>query len=139
MLEGPDVLAVGLEEFKGEILRCHARLSKPAPEPVTFEGGGHVFINADSTDKELADALLKIFDDRKNFTAARPLFEGSAKDILDDLEANLMNCEAPGTALRPRAAGLGACSAAALQQARAVAGNAATGQDHPPRSAGVEA
>ena len=94
MLEGPDVLAVGLEEFKGEILRCHARLSKPAPEPVTFEGGGHVFIDADSTDKELADALLKIFDDRKNFTAARPLFEGSAKDILDDLEANLMNCEA---------------------------------------------
>ena len=94
LLEGPDVLAVGLEEFKGEILRCHARLSKPAPAPVTFEGGGHVFINADSTDKDLADALLKIFDDRKNYTAARPLFEGSAKDIVDDLEANLMNCEA---------------------------------------------
>ncbi len=94
LLEGPEVIAVGLEEFKGEILRFHAQLAKPAPPPVTFENGCHVFIDADSSDKELADALLKIFDDRKNFTAARPLFEGSAKDILDDLEANLMNCEA---------------------------------------------
>ena len=94
LLEGPEVLAVGLEEFKGEILRFHAQLSGPAPAPISFDGGCHVFINADSSDKELADALLKIFDDRKNFTAARPLFEGSAKDILDDLEANLMNCEA---------------------------------------------
>ena len=94
LFEGPEVLAVGLEEFKGEILRFHAQLAKPVPAPVTFDGGCHVFINADSSDKELADALLKIFDDRKNFTAARPLFEGSAKDILDDLEANLMNCEA---------------------------------------------
>jgi TIR domain-containing protein len=94
LLEGADVLAVGLEEFKAEILRSYAQLAKPAPAPVSFDGGCHVFINADSSDKELADALLKIFDDRKNFTAARPLFEGSAKDILDDLEANLMNCEA---------------------------------------------
>lgn len=94
LLEGPEVRAVGLEEFKGELLRLWAQQSKPAPAPVTLEGGCHVFIDADSTDKDLADALLKIFDDRKNFTAARPLFEGSAKDILDDLEANLMNCEA---------------------------------------------
>jgi len=94
LLEGPDVRAVGLEEFKGEILRFLAQQAKPAPAPVTFDGSCHVFIDADSSDKELADALLKIFEDRKNFTAARPLFEGSAKDIMDDLEANLINCEA---------------------------------------------
>ena len=35
-----------------------------------------------------------MFEARKNCTAARPLFEGSAKDILDDLEANLVHCEA---------------------------------------------
>ena len=29
LLEGPEVLAVGLEEFKGEILRFHAQLAKP--------------------------------------------------------------------------------------------------------------
>jgi hypothetical protein len=94
LLEGPEVLAVGLEEFKGEILRICAQQAKSAPPPAPQDAGYHVFINADSSDKELADALLKMFDDRKNFTAARPLFEGSAKDILDDLEANLMNCEA---------------------------------------------
>ena len=92
LLEGPDVMAVGLEEFKGEILRC----CTPAQSnpPANHEGNCHVFINADRSDKELADALLKAFEDKKNFTAARPLFEGSAKDIIDDLEANLMSCGA---------------------------------------------
>ncbi len=45
-------------------------------------------------DKELADQLLKLFDDQKVWTAARPLFEGPAKDVMDDLEANLLNCGA---------------------------------------------
>jgi hypothetical protein len=90
LLEGPDVLAVGLEEFKSEILRlCAQRQSA-----TVREGSWHVFINADRSDKDLADALLKVFADRKNCTAARPLFEGSAKDIIDDLEANLLGCEA---------------------------------------------
>ncbi len=94
LLEGPDVLAVGLEEFKSEILRFCAQAQVKPPAEVAHEGSCHVFINADSRDKELADALLKVFESRKNCTAARPLFEGSAKDILDDLEANLLNCEA---------------------------------------------
>jgi hypothetical protein len=92
LLEGPNVLAVGLEEFKGEILRVCSRM-QAASQP-SSQGHCHVFINADRSDKELADALLKLFDDKKNCTAARPLFEGSAKDIVDDLEANLLSCEA---------------------------------------------
>jgi hypothetical protein len=89
LLAGPDVLAVGLEEFKSEILRrCTA---EPKPEPQRI-GGCHFFINADRSDKALADQLLKLFEDDKNWTAARPLFEGSAKDVMDDLEANLLNC-----------------------------------------------
>jgi hypothetical protein len=92
LLEGPDVLAVGLEEFKGEILRC---CTQPPPKTAVPQNGSyHVFINADRSDKDLADALLKVFDDKKTCTAARPLFEGSAKDIVEDLEANLMNCQA---------------------------------------------
>jgi hypothetical protein len=92
LLEGPDVLAIGLEEFKGEILRAWAPPQEKAQ--VQQHGDCHIFINADRSDKELADTLLKLFEDRKNCTAARPLFEGSAKEIVDDLETNLVNCGA---------------------------------------------
>jgi TIR domain-containing protein len=89
LLEGPDVLAVGLEEFKGEILRRATAAAKPEPQQV---GDCHFFINADRSDKELADRLLKLFENNAQWSAARPLFEGSAKDVTDDLEANLLNC-----------------------------------------------
>ncbi len=91
LLEAPDVRAVGLEEFKAEMLRRWSEQSKPPPQPVA-EGDCHVFINADKSDKELADALLTLFEGRKDCTAARPLFEGSAKEITEDLENNLLNC-----------------------------------------------
>lgn len=90
LLQGPDVLAVGLEEFKGEIVRF---CQQTAPVPKALNAGSHhIFIDADRSDKDLADALLKAFEDKKSCTAARPLFEGSAKDIVDDLDANLLNC-----------------------------------------------
>lgn len=92
LFEGPDVLAVGLEEFKSEILRCCTQ--PEAKPPALHDGDCHVFINADRSDKELADALLKLFEDKRNCTAARPLFDGSAKEIMDDLEANLVSCGA---------------------------------------------
>ena len=91
LLEGPDVLAIGLEEFKSEVLRSCMEQSKPEPPR---SGDCHFFINADRSDKELADALLRLFEGKKNWTAARPLFEGSAKEIMEDLEANLINCGA---------------------------------------------
>jgi len=92
LLEGAEVLAIGLEEFKAEIVRaCQA----PEPKRAAAEAGHcHVFINADSSDKELADALLALFEHQKHFSAARPLYEGSAKEIVEDLEANIANCEA---------------------------------------------
>lgn len=89
LLEGPDVVAIGLEEFKGEILRLCNAANKPEHQHI---GACHFFINADRSDKDLADQLLKFFEDKKNWTAARPLFEGSAKDVMDDLEANLLHC-----------------------------------------------
>ena len=36
--------------------------------------------------------MLKLFEDSKDWSAARPLFEGTAKDVTDDLEANLLQC-----------------------------------------------
>jgi hypothetical protein len=89
LLGGPDVLAIGLEEFKSEILRRTTAEPKPEPQAI---GDCHFFINADRSDKELADRLLKLFEDSKDWSAARPLFEGTAKDVTDDLEANLLQC-----------------------------------------------
>src|SRR5262249_57649738 len=36
----------------------------------------------------------KVFENRKDGTAGRAVFEGSATEIAEDLEANLVNCEA---------------------------------------------
>jgi hypothetical protein len=95
LLDGPEVAAVSLEEFKAEIIRRHKAQQKPEPETQPEpQGHCHFFINADRSDKELADSLLKLFENRGNCTAARPLFEGSATEIAEDLEANLINCEA---------------------------------------------
>jgi hypothetical protein len=93
LLEGPEVIAVGLEEFKKEIMRICAQ-PEAKPEASVLDGHCHVFINADRSDKELADTLLKAFEEKKNCSAARPLFEGSAEDIVKDLEENLLNCGA---------------------------------------------
>jgi hypothetical protein len=93
LLEGPEVVAIGLEEFKNEIRR-HCREPEPKPAEALPIGDRHFFINADQSDKELADLLLKLFEGRQSWTAARPLFEGNAKDVMDDLEANLLNCDA---------------------------------------------
>jgi hypothetical protein len=89
LLEAPGVMAIGLNELKSEILRCWTEQARPGQRRTD---DCHIFINADRSDKELADALLALFEHRKDCTAARPLFEGGTKDILDDLDANLMSC-----------------------------------------------
>jgi hypothetical protein len=99
LLEGPEVLAMGLQEFMKEIKktieRSAAAAEKAAEKAVApSKGTEFLFINADSTDKELADQLLKAFEDKKDWMAASPLFEGSAEDITKDLDANLVECGA---------------------------------------------
>ena len=37
--------------------------------------------------------MLKAFEDRQDWIAAGPLFEGSAEDITKDLDANLVDCD----------------------------------------------
>ena len=54
----------------------------------------YLFINADTSDKELIAQLLKVFEDRPDWIAAGPLFEGSTEDITKDLDANLVDCQA---------------------------------------------
>lgn len=104
VLDGPEVLAMGLQEFMKEIKKAlerkNAAAEKEKAKTVKDQerGGPHktefLFINADNTDKELAEQLLKAFEDKKDWMAAGPLFEGSAEEIAKDLEANLVECEA---------------------------------------------
>ena len=68
LLEGPDVLAVGLEEFSRRDPALPTRQEQPKPRPAPRQTACHVFINADRSDKELADALLKIFEDKARTT-----------------------------------------------------------------------
>jgi hypothetical protein len=96
---------MGLQEFMKEIKksleRKNAAAEKEKAKAIKEQERSNgprktefLFINADNTDKELAEQLLKVFEDKKDWMAAGPLFEGSAEEIAKDLEANLVECEA---------------------------------------------
>lgn len=106
LLDGPDLLVMGLQEFMKEIKKSIERKNaaaekekaKAEKEKEKTNGDGpaktqFLFINADASDKELTDQLLKAFEDRQDWIAAGPLFEGSAEDITKDLDANLIDCD----------------------------------------------
>jgi hypothetical protein len=106
LLDGPDVLVMGLQEFMKEIKKsierknAAAEKEKAKAEKVKEKEQGEgpaqtqfLFINADASDKELTDQLLKAFEDKQDWIAAGPLFEGSAEDITKDLDANLVDCD----------------------------------------------
>jgi hypothetical protein len=92
LLAGPDVLSMGLQEFMKEIkkaLDCRTPTTSKKQQK-----GDFLFINADCSDKKITDELLKAFEDSPDCIAMEPLFEGSADQILEDLEANLRQCSA---------------------------------------------
>ena len=107
LLDGPEVLVMGLQEFMKEIKKAierknaaaekeKAKAEKEAVKEKTGDGAAKtqfLFINADSSDKELTDQLLKAFEDKRDWIAAGPLFEGSAEEITKDLDANLVDCD----------------------------------------------
>jgi hypothetical protein len=83
---------MGLQEFMREIKKT---LEQPQPDTAKRPTKGEfLFINADHSDKELADQLLKAFEGDAEWMAMEPLFQGSADQILEDLEANLKDCAA---------------------------------------------
>jgi TIR domain len=105
LLDGPEVLVMGLQEFmkeiKKEIERKNAAAEKEKARAVVggCKGGDgaaktqFLFINADQSDKELTDQLLKAFEGKRDWIAAGPLFEGTAEEITKDLDANLVDCD----------------------------------------------
>ena len=104
LLDGPEVLVMGLQEFMKEIKKAIERKNaavekeKAKAEKEKEKGDGparsqFLFINADASDKELTDQLLKAFENKRDWIAAGPLFEGSAEEITKDLDANLVDCD----------------------------------------------
>jgi hypothetical protein len=98
LLQSPDVRVMGLQEFMKEIRGKVEEINrlkelthqKAGDQTVT---DGFIFINADRVDQELAQALFKVFNDH-SWPAVVPMDDSSAsaKDIQDDLEANLIDC-----------------------------------------------
>jgi len=104
LLDGPDVLAMGLQEFMKEIIKTIERRKadiekeKAKAEKDKSKGDGRsktelLFINADASDKDLTEQLLKAFEGKQDWIAAGPLFQGSAEEITKDLDANLVDCD----------------------------------------------
>src|SRR5712691_5821719 len=91
LLDGADVRVMGLQEFMKEIRTVVGRLNqKQEAKPAR---GDFIFINADRSDQELAQTLFKALNDN-NCYAVVPMNDGSAsaKEIEEDLEANLLDC-----------------------------------------------
>jgi hypothetical protein len=89
LLGGENVMRVGLESFKAEIVRRDAKPSGKAPAGEER----FIFINADRSDIQLADSLRREFAGSK-VSAAIPLLQGSSEDVRLDLEENLVDCDA---------------------------------------------
>lgn len=92
LLEGPDVRMMGLQDFMKEIRTAVERLNqKQEPKPVR---SNFIFINADRSDQDLAQTLFKAFNDNDCY-AVMPMHDeaASAKEIEEDLEANLIDCK----------------------------------------------
>jgi hypothetical protein len=92
LLSGPHMLAMGLQEFIKEIRKA---LERPSPEvKIPGRKGQFLFINADSSDKEITEKLLTAFENDQDWMVMEPLFKGSPDRILKDLEDNLKECAA---------------------------------------------
>ena len=89
LLERDTVLAVGLEEFKAEVVK-HAR-SKPS-EPPAVEA--LVFVDAASNgDLQLAREVVCAALDKHGVGYALPLTKGTPQEIREDLEHNMLSCD----------------------------------------------
>jgi hypothetical protein len=94
LLQGPDVRVMGLQDFMKEIRTAVGNLRQRQKQPKPARGD-FVFINADRSDQELAQSLMKIFSDNDCYVAI-PMDDSSAsaKELEDDLAANLIDCKA---------------------------------------------
>jgi TIR domain len=93
LLTGPDVRACGIEEFKRAVVDEATKTPKPAPSPKAGGGDVLVFVNSDSSDRELAKEVCRILGE-EGYGYAMPLLEETSKpaEVREDLELNLSTC-----------------------------------------------
>lgn len=86
------VMAVGMEEFKREVLQ-RARQKPPEPRP-RYEDT-LVFVNAEATDSTLAKAVREVAQ-KEGVGSVLPLWNwnGNPEDVRKELEQNLLDCDA---------------------------------------------
>jgi nucleotide-binding universal stress UspA family protein len=90
-LQGETVMVVGLEELKREAIERAQAAPKPAsPAPPT---DALVFVDAEAGDAELATAAADLLA-AHGLSCVLPLRSGSPAEVREDLEQNLMFCDA---------------------------------------------
>lgn len=95
LLESSTVFVSGLEAFKLDVIaRLRALLNpKPPPPKLTVSGGVLVFINADAPDMLIAEGVGQTITGAGH-GCSFPLLEGSQQDMREDLENNIVGCDA---------------------------------------------
>lgn len=91
LIRGATVLAVGLEEFKMEIL-SRLRAAAEAPTGRAIDGGRLVFVNAEPHDLPFARDLGR-FIKTVGLASVLPLSAGDPAELRKDLEQNLLECD----------------------------------------------
>ncbi len=95
LLESSTVFVSGLEAFKLDVIaRLRVLLNpKPPPPKLAVAGGVLVFINADTPDIPIAQGVgLTIAG--AGHGCSFPLLEGTQQDMREDLENNIVGCDA---------------------------------------------
>lgn len=89
LLEGEATMAMGLESFKAEVLRRLDALRAPRREVRPQM----IYVGAERGDLELARELERALSER-HFPVVLPFFDGSAEEIRQDMEENLLEKDA---------------------------------------------
>ncbi|MGH7093918.1 MAG: hypothetical protein ACREFB_10335, partial [Stellaceae bacterium] len=91
LLELPTVQATSLEAFKSAIV---AAVTPPAPPPPKRDTGERplVFLNTEPRQRAIAAQIRAALGERAVW--AEPLFEGSSEMVREDLERNVIDCDA---------------------------------------------
>ncbi|MDW9589845.1 TIR domain-containing protein [Sinorhizobium meliloti] len=89
LFKAPELLAIGIEQFKAEIVRI---ITTPVTK-MSIPRKAFVFVDSDRSDMQVArDLALKI--ESRQRPAFLPLFDGSPEEILRDLQDTIIDCSA---------------------------------------------